>query len=193
MSWDQTVTKADFEQAPTGTKVARCYQLIDLGTQHNEFYDKDKHQVIIGFELPKDLREDGKPFFISQFYTVSLGERAKLRKHLESWRGASLEDDQRTVKEILMTVIGKPAYLSIIEKEGRSRIETILRPPDDANIPEAVNEPFVFLLDEFTEEKWDKLSEGLKNLIRRSPEYKKLRGLDQISAKEPFDEEEVPF
>ena len=55
----------DFERAPEGTHLARCYQIIDLGTQHSEYYGKSSRKVLIGWELSDEHMTDGRPFAVS--------------------------------------------------------------------------------------------------------------------------------
>ena len=82
-----------FEQAPVGAHPARCIKLIDIGTHHGEYegVPNVRHQIIVGWELPGELIQTGdyagQPFTVSEFYTLSLGEKSKLRPMLESWRG----------------------------------------------------------------------------------------------------------
>lgn len=89
-----TASDSDYELAPEGTHVARCYQVIDLGVQPSELYG-DKHKVRIAWELCDEMREgDGKPFSVSKNYTLSLHEKAALRKDLEAWRGKAFAPDE---------------------------------------------------------------------------------------------------
>src|ERR1700757_2472795 len=86
----------DFEMTPEGVYTARCYRIIDLGTQKGaeQFGGKEQHKVMVSWELvgtddPKMQEGDnrGKPFSIHKRYTVSLSEKASLRADLEAWRG----------------------------------------------------------------------------------------------------------
>jgi hypothetical protein len=65
--------------APEGTHVARCVQMIDLGTQWSEAYQKASHKVLIGWELPNEPNGDGGPVIVFRRYTVSLHEKAAMR------------------------------------------------------------------------------------------------------------------
>lgn len=75
---------------------AICFGLIDLGTQTNERFGGSAHKIMILWELP-DVEpveyklEDGtyETFsrVISKEYTLSLNDKASLRRDLIGWRG----------------------------------------------------------------------------------------------------------
>lgn len=85
---------ADYEPVSQGMHQAVCYSLVDLGTHFNETFGKTNHKILIGWEIPNeriDVERDGAkvnlPRSISARYTLSLSDKATLRKVLESWRG----------------------------------------------------------------------------------------------------------
>jgi hypothetical protein len=80
--------------APEGTHTARCFAVIDLGTQTSEWQGQQvsKRKVLLGFELPDELhtfdeKEGPKPFSIWSRFTASLHPKGQLRPMLEAWRG----------------------------------------------------------------------------------------------------------
>jgi hypothetical protein len=80
-----------------GTVQAVCCAVWDLGEQISFFKNEDgsdkyQHKIIIAWEVSQliDAPESeyhGKPYMLKQTYTASLGDKANLRKDLESWRG----------------------------------------------------------------------------------------------------------
>lgn len=69
------------------------------------------------FETPHRDSE-GKPHRVSTWpYTVSLNEKANLRKDLEKWRGRKFSADELNGFD-LESVIGAPAMLNIVHNEG---------------------------------------------------------------------------
>jgi len=78
----------DFKPAPAGTHAAVCCDVVDLGMLEVSFGGKTKtqHKVNLVWQIEED-RDDGKPFTVRKRYTLSLHEKASLRKDLESWRG----------------------------------------------------------------------------------------------------------
>lgn len=164
----------DFEQAPSGTHVAICFRVIDLGTQHGEYEGKEtiRSQVLVSWELPGELMADGKPFSVSRFYTNSLSEKANLRKDLAGWRGRDFTD-QELQKFDLATILGKPCLVSVIhDKKGKARINAVLALPKGTTVPKPVNLLQCFFLDEWDASVWADLPKGIKGIIEKSDEYR---------------------
>lgn len=203
MKWTDTGGK-EFEQPPTGTHVARCVKMIDIGTQRGEYQGQatSKRQVIIGFELPNELMTEGdaagKPFTVSRFYTASLSEKANLRKDLANWRGRDF-----TQQELLgfdaKNILDKTCMVSLTPNEkGKVRITGIMALPKGTPVPQRVN-PIVYLSlepGEFDQAVFDSLSDGYKKLIKVSPEYEAITKHDgQPEKKGAFDDmtDDIPF
>ena len=90
-----------FDPVPEGMHHAVCYGLYDLGTQYNEKFNKNVHQVLLVWELPDErisVEKEGEKKellrSISKKYTLSLHEKAGLRKELEAWRGKSFTPEE---------------------------------------------------------------------------------------------------
>ncbi len=167
----------EFEQPPVGTEIGRCIKIIDIGTQKGEYQGKAtfKRQVIIGWELPNALMTEGdhagKPFTVSRFYTASLSEKANLRKDLENWRGRAFSD-QELKGFSAKNILGKPCMLSLTANDkGKVRVTGVMAAPKGMPIPDQINQPVYFSLDEFDPNVLEKLSEGYKKFIKASPEY----------------------
>ena len=93
----------DFENPKAGTYIARCYKLIDIGTQEESFLGKpsaSKRKLYMWLELLEDedgkeyRMADGQPFSILQRYTLSTFKQATLRKHIDEWRGKPLTKEE---------------------------------------------------------------------------------------------------
>lgn len=189
-----------FTPAPVGTHVARCFRIIDLGTQHGEYKGQPtrRNQVLVSWELPDELIEiegEQRPITTSRFYTNSLGEKANLRKDLESWRGRSFTDDELR-KFDLEGILGKPCMLTVVGGEnGKTKVTTVSGLPKNTQCPDQVNETFAFWLDEFDETKFDGLSDGLKKIIEKSEEYPQIvnGGYQTPTQQVEMDEDDIPF
>lgn len=170
----------DFELAPADTHVATCYRVIDLGTQKVEFQGEAKfqHKIMISWELDV-LMADGRPFSIHKRYTFSSHEKANLRQDLESWRGVPFTPEDMG-KFKLANLLGKSCLIGIVHttKNGKTyaNISSIMKLPKGMTPPALVNELLEFDLGEFNQEVFDKLSNGLKETIRLSPEYAQAVG-----------------
>ena len=171
----------DFEQAPVGTHTARCIKIIDIGTQRGEYQGKAtiKRQCIVGWELPNELMTEGefsgKPFVVSKFYTASLNEKATLRKDLANWRGRDFTEEELAGFDS-KNILGVPCMLSLTENDkGKTRVTGVMAIPRGATVPAQINKTFYFSLDEFDQETFNGLSEGIKKMIEASPEFKELQ------------------
>lgn len=169
---------SDFKQAPIGNHVARCIRLIDLGTQHGEYQGQPntRNQVLVTWELCNELMEDGKPFTVSHFYTNSLNEKATMRAHLEAWRGQQFTEAETRGFD-LNNILGKPCMLTVIANDkGRSKVSAVSGMPKGMKAPEAVNKPTAFWIEEWTQEAWDAIPKGIREIIEKSDEYKARTG-----------------
>ena len=106
---------------PAGTHVARCYGIIDLGTQYSEKFGNSSRKVQVQWELPNELMDDGRPLAISKRYTLSVNEKANLRKDLESWLGRGITAQEEKEGFALGVLLGKPCLLSIIHAESNGK------------------------------------------------------------------------
>lgn len=124
-----------FKPCPAGVHDAVCAFVVDLGFEYSEQYQKESRKIMIIWEINEPM-EDGRPFMIQRRYTLSLNEKATLRKDLEGWRGAKFTDEQ--LKGFDVEVLkGKQCQIHIIhnEKDGKTyaNIQSLL--PKGKNSP----------------------------------------------------------
>lgn len=200
-----------FELAPAGTHAARCYSIIDMGTQLTEFQGERKsaRKVLLRWELLGEERmADGRPFIAAKRYTASLHEKAQLRKDLAAWRGRDFTPDELKGFE-LDKILGAHCLVNLlhVEKGGRDycNIVSIMPLPKGMPKPEGVNDLQVFDLDKFDQAAFAKLSDGLQEKILLTPEYQAVIAKPARpaapaaptpgAAPGPFDdfEDDVPF
>lgn len=169
----------DFKQAPAGTHVARCYSIVDIGTQHGEYLGEPvvKNQIIIRWELPFETDEfEGvqKPLIVSKFYTNSLSDKANLRRDLENWRSRSFTEDELK-KFDLNTIIGAACIVSVVHNEkGKAQVKSVSALTKGTTCPPMFNHPVVFWIDEYDEKLFQTLPKGFQDLIVKSDEFKKM-------------------
>lgn len=167
-----------FENAPSGAHAARCFRVVDLGTQTFQVMGETKqaHQCLITWELGK-MMDDGKPYTINEKYTVSLHEKAKMRSILESWRGRKFTDEERKGFE-LKNVLGKVCFLSIVHTQRGDKtyanIASVMPVPEGIASPPAVNELVYYSISEHDEDVFQKLPKFYREMIQKSPEYQML-------------------
>ena len=170
----------DFELCPSGNYVATCYRVIDLGTQEVTYEGDTKHQrkIYIGWEMPTERMETAECFVIGKRYTYSSHEKSTLRKHLESWRNKRFVDSDFGPGGFhIRKLIGVSCMLQIVhtERDGKTyaNVEAVTNMPKGVTPPERENDSLFFSLepDEFDIRSFEKLSDGLKDVIAKSPEY----------------------
>ena len=173
----------NYEPVPAGNFVARCYQMIHIGTVVENYMGENKEmdKVRIVFELPTELKvfkeEEGpKPLSISKEFTNSLSEKANLRKFLEGWRGKGFLAEELKKFDITK-VLGKPCMLSIIHKTSKqgkvyADISSVSVLPKGLTCPDQINPSFEFNYMPFDEKKFNMLPDWLKDKIKTSKQYK---------------------
>lgn len=83
--------ESSFTPCPEGLHQAVCVDVIDLGIQKGQF--GEKHKVEIRWQV--DLINDrDRRFELRKWYTLSLHEKAALRKELETWRGRKFTEEE---------------------------------------------------------------------------------------------------
>lgn len=177
------------ELIPAGMYVARCYRIIQLGTSVDERWGKEQSKVMIGFEFPDKKKvfkegEPAKPLVKDIEYTLSLGDKATLRAHLNSWRGKAFTKEELK-KFNLSNIIGAPCLINIVHEPGKTdtskiydKIKTITPLMEGQVCPEAINQPFEFNFDDkFSEPALEAFPDFIKDKIKASNEYKKLKGI----------------
>ncbi len=181
-----------FEQAPIGAHEAICIRIVDLGTQESEYKGEktSRRQNLITWELPEEARDDGQPFIISKFYTASLGEKANLFKDLTSWLGKA-----PTVPFDPKSLLGKPCQVVVTERNEKHVVSAVvaLKQKDAAKLGEPHNPLVFFSLDEFDEEVFDDLPQGIQRMVMKSPEYATALADGPVTVADEPDEEDPPF
>ena len=122
----------NFKRLPSGVHIGRCYSIIDLGTQvtDGQFGLKEQHKIRIGWELfgedddgqPLTVDVDGKemPMTISKSYTVSLHEKANLRKELAAWRGRDFTEEEAKAFDV-SKLVGAYCMVNVTTSESNSK------------------------------------------------------------------------
>lgn len=203
----------EFISVPAGMHLARCYRIVDKGTQRG-FQDKLQPTVMLQFEIHGEDEEgrplvakDGRPLSQSKSYNCTLSDKSNLRKDLQMWRGRDFTPQELRGFE-LKNVLGAWAMLSVIHKESNGKTYTKITAinPVPANIkkaglPEGVNALQVFDIENPDMKIFDSFSEKLKSEITSSPEWQAMHGEGEPVQAEPkksgggFEEldDDIPF
>jgi len=207
-----------FTPVAPGMHLARCYRIVDLGTQKSEYKGQVKHlqKVMIQFEVHGEddngnalVTAKGEPMSISKNFTLSLSEKATLRIDLQAWRGRDFTADELRGFE-LKNVLGAWAMITAAKSAGNNgkeytNIISINPVPvaiKKAGLPEGFNKLAMFVIENPDMELFDTFGNGLKEKIQGSPEWRARNGgQEQPPARKPtntgsgFDdmEDDIPF
>jgi hypothetical protein len=189
---------------------AVCVAVYDLGTQKGGDFGKGvkmQRKAYIEWEIQDeriDLEIDGKTVNVPrkqrQKYTLSLNDKATLRKHLDAWRGRPFTAEELEGFDILK-LIGANCLLNIIHKPAEdgsgkiyaniASISPLMKGVAKRN-PESVTAFFSFddgLLPGADVPEW------IRKIMEDSPEYKALSGMSKRTddaPPPPMDEDFAP-
>lgn len=110
-----------FVPVPEGDYQAVCCDIIDLGLVESQKWKKMQHKVAIGFQLDA-AGEDLQQYVIFERFTVSMNEKAQLRKFLEQWRGRPYKEEQIIDGVPLHKLEGQNALISVVHKQAGDRV-----------------------------------------------------------------------
>jgi len=111
-----------FVPAPQGVHRAVCVDVVDMGllevTWNNQ--KKQQHKIRVVWQIDEAM-DDGKPFIVQKRYTLSLHEKAQLRKDLESWRGKAFSDDEQKGFDV-ERLVGVSCMLNVmhVSRDGKT-------------------------------------------------------------------------
>jgi hypothetical protein len=195
-----TGTSGSYTPTPPGVYLARCWRLVDLGTQLStgQFGEKQVHKIRLDFELfgetedgqPLIVNIDGKemPMTIGTTMNVSLHKKSGLRKLLEQWRGRPFSEQEADGFDV-SKLLGAYAMVNCTQSEGKeNRIYTNiagLSPIPGAlknSKPAPVHENVIFDFDKPSDEIFASLPDWIQKVASQSPEYAKWRGIKPVSA-----------
>ena len=189
----QTNNGSGGQTVPAGTHVARCYQIIHIGTILDTFQGEEKlvNKVRLVFELPLETADFGKgeqPFSIGRDFTLSMHEKSGLRAFVQGWLGKAFSDAEANKFDIA-TLLGKEGMVNVMHRTantGRTYADIKGASPlvKGMTCPPLVNS--AFLLDYDSEDfdlRFKMLPEWLQNKVSTSAEFSNRldRAADQMN------------
>jgi hypothetical protein len=200
----------DFKKVPAGCHFAICNMVVDLGIQETTYKGQAKsmHKVYLRWEVPdervtyeKDGREIEGPCSIGNMYTLSLSQKALLRRDLENWRGVPFTEQELRGFDIT-SIAGKccqimvqhnsqggKTYANITGVMGVSREQK-----ERARAAKSEVGVVVFSLDDSDDATYEKLPNWLKEKIadRVMPQTPKTANA-AAPAGSDFEDDDIPF
>ena len=202
-----------FKPVPSGMHLARCYRIVDMGTQITTWkgVSKEQPKVMLQFEVHSEdvdgkpiVTDKGEPMSISKNFTASLGENAILRQELENWRSRAFTADELKGFQ-LKNVLGAWAMLSVVKEQGNdgneytniSSINPVSSQIKKAGLPEGHNELKIFDLENPDMALFETFGNKIKEKIQSTPEWNKkiLPTPKQTTLSSGFDDmtDDIPF
>ncbi len=190
---DNIVAKASesrYKPHPEGTYTARCVDVIDLGEKRDDWQGTTKilPKVALVFQSGKKNPETGEAFEVSVEFTVSMSDRASLRKFLETWRGKPYTDEQARAGVPIGKLAGQPAMITVGHKTsgtGRTYAKLLAAVP----MPEGVAAPELeYQRSEYWAERKREYAEGVAR-------YRHSQDADDalLDDEPPHDDDGMPF
>lgn len=192
----------NFKRVPAGVFIGRCYSLVDLGTQlsNGQYGEKLQHKIRIGWELfgedengePLTVDQDGQemPMTISKSYTVSLHEKAGLRKDLAAWRGRDFTEEEAKAFDV-SKLVGAYCMVNVTTSETNGKTYSNvggLTPLPGAlknAKPAPVHDHVIFDLDAPDMKVFSSFHEKLQEAIKKSPEWARTGQISSPPAGHP--------
>jgi len=185
-----------------------------MGTQKTEFQGQEKHlqKVMFQFEVHGEddsgkplLTAKGEPMSISKNFTLSLAEKATMRKDLQAWRGRDFTPEELRGFE-LKNVLGAWAMITVSKALGGNgkeytniiSINPVPMAIKKAGMPEGFNKLAMFVISNPDMELFETFGNGLKEKITSSPEWRARSLAPQPVPERPssgFDDmdDDIPF
>lgn len=139
-----------FEKPPAGNHAAVLVGIFDMGTQEIDYQGKSKwaRSAFFVWELvlAKMTGTTGVNHVIGRDLTVSLFDKATLRKFIEARTGKKLSDD---AEYDISQELGKPCMLNVILKNNYPKVDGVAGVPAGLPFPEAQRKPVAMTLDQF--------------------------------------------
>ena len=197
---------SEFKPLDAGTHLAICDAVVAVGLQKTKFGNKDT--LYLRFEVPaerfkftRDGEEVDEPGTIWARYNNNLHEKAKLRQHLEAWRGKDFTPQEEVEGFDLSTLLGKPCVISVKHNHNGNKtyanVDTVAKIMKDQEIPPQELPSICFGPDDT--DQWEDLPKFLQDyydvrVILEEPEKPDQKVIPM--PEEPtddFEDEVIPF
>ena len=132
-----------FSPCPEGLFQAVCMDVVDLGMMVTQWGDKPKVRIV--WQVDEEDPQTGKRYDVRALYTLSLSDKATLRKHLEAWRGRKFTGPELRGFD-LENLIGANCQIQIIHHisdEGKTFANVQAIVPANAKAPKLVPDRYV--------------------------------------------------
>lgn len=200
-------SEGTFTPVSAGTKAARCFGVIDLGTQasNNPKY-RPSRKVLLQWEIPEETYEfENKqiPMTIMKEYSLTLGKankESKLRTDLNSWRGRPFTEQEASGFD-LKNLLNVPCYLSINHYKKNNgdpgaKVGAIMGVPKGVVVPELSRAVVFYEIAMKKGKEFEALPEWIRKKINTCLEWSPTDEhvpVSTVQEEEQPSDDEVPF
>lgn len=209
MSLTMTENKmSNIPPVPAGTHIARCMEVVDLGTQLSTQYNKLYQKVRLTWEIPGethvfDEARGPEPRRISRDFTVSYADSGSFAPFLIGWRGRNFTAEER--KDFhLGKLAGAGCMLNVIhaDRENGSggimaQVASASPMPKGIPCPPLSGPPVIYDIADGKNQVYEAFPDWLKAKIAGCEEWKTRPATKPAAvapaARQPGDDTEIPF
>ena len=166
MSLNVSDSGGNYAPHPAGLFPFVCIWMVYLGVLRGIY--GDKKSLLLGFESPDVLMDDGRPYVITRRIGANLSSKGNLRPLVASWRGRDFTPEELKSFD-LSVLVGKPVKLLIqhsTSAEGKTyaNIQAAVK-PDKGQLTQTLNPLVVFDADQPDAQAKALLPEWVQKLI----------------------------
>lgn len=172
--------KTAVQPAKVGSHLARCFRVVALGHQREEYKGKVRYenQILFSFELPFEMRQFGDkelPVAVHPKYNYVFAESSKWRTHIQSWMGVIYNSKEEMPPP--NSFIDKVAFLTIAHTSGgKEKVNNIMPADRDyqgnpVQCPPMINPGFLYSVWNHNQQVFEQLPDWIKERVEDSPEY----------------------
>lgn len=194
----------DFNPVPEGPHPAICDMFVDFGLQETtgKYAGKIQHKVYFRWQIPSlrlSYEKDGVqiegPMTIGAKFTLSLHEKAALRKILQSWRGRAFTPEELRKFDVT-AVVGKPCLVSVSHapKDGGgvyANVDNVMKLPAGMPAPVLEGEPLIYDADNMGT--FEKLRPWMQEIIKAQKLPEEADKANDPDAWRADLDDEIPF
>lgn len=132
-------SESKFKAHPDGQYVGQCVDTIDLGEHVHTFAGDDSYleqRCALVFRTGEKNPDTGEFIDVNKEFTVSMGDRANLRKFLEQWRGRAYTPEQVKAGVSLDKLTSNHGLLTIAQKQNKAGTRTYAEITACVGVPE---------------------------------------------------------
>jgi len=189
--------ESNYSPCPEGNHIARCFQIIDLGTRNitTGNFPGLKREVQFLFETPYetsvfDESKGQQPYYVRLKHTLYMTEKSNLRKMIQSWLGKKFTEEEAKYFNIF-SLIGMTCQVNVVHSQKGTKtyanIVSVTPMAKGMNCPDAINPLLCYTPVSHDQEAFSKLPSFIQDEIKTSEEFKNYmaQGMESMPPAQP--------